>query len=119
MQHLSTNQLDELRAALDAEHADLEEQLAEHGRKSGGDWQGTPKGFDAGEADASDTADRMEELATNVPLVEELESRLKDVKDALERMDKGTYGMCEKDGTEIPLDRLEANPAARTCVAHS
>ena len=119
MKHLSIKESDELRAALDAEQADLEEQLAEHGKKSAGDWQGTPKGFDAGEADEGDTADRMEELATNVPLVEELETRLKDVNDALVKMDKGTYGICEKDGSEIPIDRLSANPAARTCVAHS
>lgn len=119
MKHLTAKELDDLRAALDAEQADLEEQLAEHGQKSEGDWRGTPKGFEAGEADESDTADRMEELTTNVPLVEELELRLKDVKNALAKMDNGEYGMCEKGGEEIPMDRLEANPAARTCIDHS
>jgi|SRR3989344_1514120 len=119
MKHLTGDQLEELRAALDAERADLEEQLAEHGRKSAGDWQGTPKGFDAGESDVNDAADAMEELVTNVPLVEELETRLKDVKDALEKMDKGLYGICEKSNKEIPLERLEANPAARTTVEYA
>lgn len=29
----------------------------------------------------------------------------------------GTYGFCERCGTPIPAERLEARPAARTCVA--
>ena len=119
MKHLSTDQLEELRAALDGEQIDIEEQLAEHGKKVGGDWQGTPKGFEAGEADESETADRMEELSINVPLVEELERRLKDVKDAIVKMEGEVYGICEKSGEEIPFDRLEADPAARTCIKHA
>jgi len=117
MQHLTKSQLEELRAALDGEQTDIEEQLAEHGKKIGGDWQGTPAGFeDENSTTPEDTADRMEELSINVPLVEELESRLKDVKDALKKMDSDAYGICEKTGREIPFDRLEANPAARTVV---
>jgi RNA polymerase-binding transcription factor DksA len=30
-------------------------------------------------------------------------------------MENGTYGVCEKSGKPIELDRLMANPAARTC----
>ena len=117
MKHLTEEQIEELRAALDAEAVDLEDQLAEHGKKVGGDWQGTPVGFE-GEADSEpeDVADRFEELATNVPLVEELESRLKDVRHALEKIKNGTYGICEKTKKQIPFDRLEANPAAKTIV---
>ena len=117
MKHLSEAQLEQLRAALDAEQVDIEEQLAAHGKKVGGDWQGTPAGFEAEtDSDPEDVADRMEELTTNVPLVEELESRLKDVKDAIKKMGKKQYGICEKTGQEIPFDRLEANPAARTII---
>jgi len=120
MKHLTEAQLEELRAALDAEQADIEEQLAAHGKKVGGDWQGTPAGFEKEtDSDPEDAADRMEELSINVPLVEELESRLKDVRDAIKKMDKDQYGICEKTGQEIPFDRLEANPAARTIVEAS
>jgi len=104
MQHLTEDQLEGLRAALDAEASDLEEQLAEHGKNES----------EAGNPE--DTADRMEELTINVPLVEELELRLKDVRDAIKKMDESQYGICEKTGKEIPFDRLEANPAARTIV---
>lgn len=117
MHHLTKQQLEELRAALDGEQTDLEEQLAEHGKNMGDEWQGTPAGFeDETDSDPEDAADRMEELATNVPLVKELESRWKDVRDAIKKIEEGTYGICEKTGKEIPFDRLEANPAARTLV---
>src|SRR3989344_68786 len=105
MNHLTPDELDELRAALEAEHA-------EHGRKVNGDWQGTPAGFGAGEADPVDAADAMEELTVNVPLVEELEKRYKEIGAALKRMDEGTYGMDENTGEPIDVERLRANPAA-------
>jgi len=121
MQHLKQNELDELRGALEAEKDSVEEDLASHGRRRSetGDWQGSSAGFEGQEADPIDAADQIEELATNIPLVEELELRHKDIEDALEKMDNGTYGACEECGEEIPADRLEANPAARACVAHS
>lgn len=34
----------------------------------------------------------------------------------LERLDRGDYGRCEGCGEPIPAERLEARPAARTCV---
>ena len=40
-----------------------------------------------------------------------------DAEAALRRFDDGTYGVCERCGHPIPAARLEARPAARTCVA--
>ena len=37
---------------------------------------------------------------------------------ALEKMEKGTYGICEVCNKPIEEDRLEANPAAKTCKEH-
>lgn len=121
MQHLVQDNLEELRGALEAEKDSLEEELASYGRvlSDSGDWQGASVGFEGVAADPNDAADQIEELITNTPLVEELEARHTDVEDALEKMDNGTYGACENCGNEIPLDRLEANPAARTCITHA
>jgi RNA polymerase-binding transcription factor DksA len=121
MQHLKQSELDELRGALEAEKDSVEEELGSHGRRQSetGDWQGSSVGFEGEAADPLDVGDQIEELATNTALVEELEGRHKDIEDALEKMDNGTYGTCEECGEEIPLDRLEANPAARTCVSHA
>ena len=114
MKHLKQNELDELRGALEAEKDSLEEELASHGRMQSetGDWQGSSAGFEGQEPDPIDVADQIEELVTNTPLVEELEQKHKDVEDALEKMDNGTYGTCEECGEEIPVNRLEANPSA-------
>ncbi|MEK9154257.1 MAG: TraR/DksA C4-type zinc finger protein [Patescibacteria group bacterium] len=118
MSHLTKDELNDLRANLEAERDSLGEELAEHGKSIGGDWQGSSasKGM---ESDPNDVADNIEELAINVPLVEELEKRRREIDKALEKMDKATYGICDVCKTEIPADRLEANPAATTCIAHA
>jgi len=54
----------------------------------------------------------------NKALSDHLELRLKEVREALERIDGGTYGICEVCQKEIPLERLQANPAAKTDMEH-
>jgi RNA polymerase-binding transcription factor DksA len=46
-----------------------------------------------------------------------VEGELKDIDDALRRLDDGTYGICEECGKPIDEARLEAVPWARYCVA--
>jgi RNA polymerase-binding transcription factor DksA len=41
---------------------------------------------------------------------------LADLDRALERLDQGTYGVCEGCGRAIAVERLEARPAATTCL---
>lgn len=43
---------------------------------------------------------------------------LRDVADALARLDAGTYGVCETCHSPIAGERLEAVPATRFCVEH-
>jgi DnaK suppressor protein len=116
MHHLPKQELDELRDTLIAEKATLESELSEHGKKVNGDWQGTAQGFTGKQSDEMDAGDVMEELAINIPLVETLEARLKDVVDALARIKTGNYGQDENTGKPIPIARLRANPAARVNV---
>ncbi|MEV0156948.1 TraR/DksA C4-type zinc finger protein [Micromonospora sp. NPDC050686] len=42
--------------------------------------------------------------------------RLAELDAALERLDAGTYGTCERCGSVIPAERLAVRPFARTCV---
>lgn len=122
MKHLSESELQELRAALDAETASLQEELAMYGKRdvTTGEWEGTSADEVNGEeSDPTDVADQIEELVVNVPLVADLQKRAHDVDDALGRMEAGTYGVCEICGEAIPLERLQANAAARTCIAHA
>lgn len=119
MTHIDQALRSELKRTLEAEKASLMENLSSRGTLSeSGDWQGSASSKGE-EADPTDVADNIEELATNVSLVEELEGRLRDVDAALEKIEKGTYGICEVGGEEISLERLKANPSARTCVEHA
>jgi len=50
-------------------------------------------------------------------LAEAAASELRQVDDALARVDAGTYGFCANCGKPIPSGRLEARPFAEYCVA--
>ena len=52
----------------------------------------------------------------NATLLEHEEHVLTELADALERIDRGTFGTCENCGTEIPEGRLDSVPYARYCV---
>jgi RNA polymerase-binding transcription factor DksA len=99
----------------------VEKELEEVGRKNPdnkADWEAEPANFDVDTADSSEMADKMEEFEENSAVLKELETRYNDIKDALAKIEKGTYGICEVSGDSIEEDRLIANPAARTCKAH-
>ena len=42
--------------------------------------------------------------------------RLKEVDESLDRIENGTYGICEECGGPISLKRLEVRPVAKYCV---
>lgn len=102
----------------------LERELQELGKKmplDGGtvDWQATvPKGFEEDSADENETADKMEEFGENTAVLNDLENKYDEIKNALAKIDKGNYGMCEVCNEPIEEDRLIANPAATTCKVH-
>jgi RNA polymerase-binding transcription factor DksA len=113
--------LEAMKDRLEKEKLELEDTLAKHGQKdSTGAWQADAvDDFETDPADENEVADKMEELSTNIPIVEELEEQYNDVILALEKIKNGNYGLCESGGEPISPDRLNANPAARTCVAHA
>jgi RNA polymerase-binding transcription factor DksA len=61
---------------------------------------------------ATDTELRELDLGTEVMF----EARLRDVDDALRRLDDGTYGRCVVCGKQIPVERLELVPETPYCV---
>jgi len=50
-------------------------------------------------------------------LLAQAQTRLVDLDHALAQLDEGGYGVCERCGGPIGAERLEARPAARTCIA--
>lgn len=63
-------------------------------------------------------ADEREEYETVLAQEYALETRLAEVRRALQRMAEGTYGRCIACGQEIPEERLYANPAAAYDIEH-
>jgi len=64
--------------------------------------------------EASPTLDRE----IDYTLEDNSEEVLRQITNALERIDAGTYGTCEVCGREIPAERLEARPWATLCIDH-
>jgi len=52
----------------------------------------------------------------NLELLERDGSTLKEIEDALERIDAGGYGACERCDQEIGRERLRALPHTRHCI---
>jgi DnaK suppressor protein len=68
---------------------------------------------DAGFADRGhSTGERSQVIA----VLRALRSNLLDVERAVAKMDTGTYGICERCGQPISLERLEALPWAVLCI---
>jgi DnaK suppressor protein len=60
----------------------------------------------------SDTFERSKVLA----ILDRADRHLADVDRALERLERGEYGVCEACGEPIGSTRLRARPAARLCL---
>lgn len=104
-----------------AEQANLEKELATVGRinpDNPADWEAVPVDPGEHEVDPNERADHIEEYENNTAILKQLEIQLQDVKDALLKIEAGTYGICEVSGHPIEKGRLNANPAARTCMEH-
>jgi len=119
---MNTTLTTELKLKLDEEKINLEKELSTIGRinpDSPTDWEARPEDVSGiSQADSNSRADHIEDYENNVAIVNQLEARLNNIKDALERIEKGTYGSCSVDGKEIEEKRLMANPAANTCIEH-
>lgn len=100
----------------------LEEELATLGVKNTdnpGDWVATPASDDEHDSDLNVVADAHESSMERFAVLDDLEQRHAEVIAALQKIQDGTYGICENGGGNIPVERLEANPAARTCLHHA
>ena len=63
-----------------------------------------------------ETANERFELEKRLALTQHIKERLADMEYALEKLGKGTYGLCDFCGKPIPFARLEAIPQANLCL---
>jgi RNA polymerase-binding transcription factor DksA len=99
-----------LRAALDERAPSLRDE-ASHG--AGGEDAG---GLSNAPIHLGDVGSQEAEAAVNVGLAENEFAIRRELDDALQRLDDGTFGVCEDCRREIGLERLQAVPYSRLCI---
>ncbi len=106
---------------LEEERAKLEGELVSVGHinpHNPADWEPTQGDLNVLNSDKGEVAEGIEEFEERTAILKQLEIQYNDVKEALHRIDVGTYGKCVSGGEDIPHDRLEALPTAKTCIQH-
>ena len=102
---------DRLRAELERHRAFLRDEIGSQGADADSD--------DVTFVDDAGFADRgrsSEERSQVIAVVRALRSNLRDVERALQKMETGAYGRCERCGSPIAVERLEALPWAVLCI---
>ena len=66
--------------------------------------------------DSSEQAQERENDEVVDAIGNETRVSLREVRAALDRIEDGTYGICENCGDDIPLGRLQALPEATRCL---
>jgi len=120
---MDADQLEQFENRLLAEKENMERDLnifavETKDTKSGWKTKKPDFGSDAGNKD--ERVDEAEEYDIELSLERQFATRLKNINAALEKMAKGTYGVCEKCGKEIETERLKVNPEAQlhtSCAA--
>jgi len=108
--------LHEQKAHLEARRAELMRELDEDSTPN----KHSPGDFDAkfpnfGEKD-EDNAAEVEIFERNLSMEKNLEVSLFNVDKALRKIEDGTFGVCEKCGKSVGLERLKAFPSATACM---
>ncbi|MCX6781826.1 MAG: TraR/DksA C4-type zinc finger protein [Candidatus Magasanikbacteria bacterium] len=108
--------LDEIAKQLEEQRLKLENELGQFTKKS----QHVADDFDTQFPEYGDKEDEnaaeVAEYINNLPVEEGLEKTLRDVNKAMERIEKGTYGVCKYCGKAIEEKRLLARPTSSACV---
>jgi len=72
--------------------------------------------FGSSNSHGDEDAEEREEYENLLPIEHSLETRLKDINIALDKIKKNKYGICEKCKKEIELERLKIVPEAKICL---
>ncbi len=114
---MQTKLLGETKRKLEKEKETLEKELAgfaDKDKRLAGDWDSRFPNFSGDQLE--DSADEVEEYSTRLPIEHNLELKLRNINWALEKIEKGKYGICEKCKKPIDEERLNVSPEARFCI---
>lgn len=110
----SSADTERIRTALQARRGELHEEYEQHMAEIA-ELQRDRLTDSAGD-DQADTGTKTFEREQEISLANSILERITQVERALERLDEGSYGWCERCGDAIPVERLAAFPSATLCV---
>lgn len=113
---MESNELNKFREILVNNKNNLEEtirKMKDHGMSNQDNY--SPNELSNYDNHPAEIASELFQVEFNNSLMIHQEHLLKETNDALERVNKGTYGNCEVCGREIEKERLEAVPYVTTC----
>jgi len=114
--NMTAKQLEHFQGLLLAERVRLEEEREQIRARSGSVDGALPEEGDGGDEDTADLASAMMDKEMDLSLEDEIEDLLGAVDHALQKIEDGTYGICDMSGDAIPLSRLELIPYAALTV---
>jgi RNA polymerase-binding protein DksA len=112
---LDSQIISELKEKMVSEKKQLEEELNRIATPSTANGDYNTKFSEMG-TDEDDNASEVEEYTDNLAIEANLEKQLKEINEALEKIEAGNYGKCENCNEDISIERLRAYPAAKTCI---
>lgn len=113
--------IEQFKERLEKEKKQIEKQLKTFATKDKnvkGDWDTKFPSLNgaSGSSDLETAADEVEEYNSLLPIEHNLELRLQNINNALDKIKRNTYGICEKCKKQIPDERLNVYPEAKLCM---
>jgi DnaK suppressor protein len=104
---LSQDKLDAIRTKLEEEKRNLLRQIEEHEK---------PTDFGSDTEDMSEEEDEAQDFANRRAMSQALKDRVNEIDAALNKMELGTFGLCEKCNQEISAEMLAVVPETKLCA---
>lgn len=106
---MNDSQLTKFRHALESQRDDVQKNLDAHEARL------NPPS-DNRDFVGADRAQELENSEADSAVVDSEDNLRQKIDHAIERIEVGTYGICEGCASEIPLARLEAKPSVSLCI---
>lgn len=116
-EHFSKEFIEEMKQLLLAEEEQVEKELTKYAHQNPQTSDVFNANFPEFGDEEDDNVQEVQQYAVNRALEETLEKKLRDVRQALERIQSGTYGICKYTGEPIDERRLRARPTSSSSVA--
>jgi len=108
---MDQEKLEQMKSQLEEERGRLMKELEEHNHP-------VPLEDEKGSnVDPEVQADEAEEFANRLGVADALRARINEIDSAINKINMGTYGKCQKCDKEIPADQLVASPGRKYCVS--